>query len=34
MKVTISYQVDFKDIPRKVKRLISNLLMDDYVRSD
>lgn len=31
MKVTISYQVDFKDIPRKVKRLISNLLMDDYV---
>ena len=30
MKVTISYQVDFKDIPRKIKRLISNLLMDDY----
>ena len=31
MKVTISYQVDFKDIPRKIKRLVSNLLMDDYV---
>jgi hypothetical protein len=31
MKVTISYQVDFKDIPRKVKRLISNLLMEDCV---
>jgi hypothetical protein len=31
MKVTISYQVNFKDIPRKIKRLVSNLLMDDYV---
>ena len=31
MKVTISYQVDFKDIPSKVKRLISNLLMEDCV---
>lgn len=31
MKVTISYQVNFKDIPRKVKRLISNLLMDEYI---
>jgi len=31
MKVTISYQVNFKDIPRKIKRLVSNLLMEDYV---
>jgi hypothetical protein len=30
MKVTISYQVDFEDVPKKIKQLVNNLLTDDY----